>query len=109
MKNHQVFGVIMGVLLIGILFGVAFGKGGSLTLPSPILIILILIYEFVGGWFAGREWVCNQVARILGATIQSTVHNHHNYAWRESPGGRDLWVIRKGATPAFPGLLAQTD
>ena len=31
------------------------------------------------------------------------VHNHHNYAWRERHGGRDLWVVRKGATPAFPG------
>ena len=31
------------------------------------------------------------------------VHNHHNYAWREHHDGRDLWVVRKGATPAFPG------
>jgi tRNA-splicing ligase RtcB len=31
------------------------------------------------------------------------VHNHHNYAWRERHGDRDLWVVRKGATPAFPG------
>lgn len=26
----------------------------------------------------------------------------HN-CWRETHGGRDLWVVRKGATPAFPG------
>ena len=32
-----------------------------------------------------------------------SVHNHHNYAWRETHNGRDLWVVRKGATPAFPG------
>jgi tRNA-splicing ligase RtcB (3'-phosphate/5'-hydroxy nucleic acid ligase) len=31
------------------------------------------------------------------------VHNHHNYAWRERHGARELWVVRKGATPAFPG------
>ena len=32
------------------------------------------------------------------------VHNHHNFAWRETHGGKDLWVVRsKGATPAFPG------
>jgi tRNA-splicing ligase RtcB len=31
------------------------------------------------------------------------VHNHHNYAWRERHGSRDVWVVRKGATPAFPG------
>jgi len=31
------------------------------------------------------------------------VHNHHNFAWRETHNGVDLWVVRKGATPAFPG------
>jgi tRNA-splicing ligase RtcB len=31
------------------------------------------------------------------------VHNHHNFAWRENHGGEDYWVVRKGATPAFPG------
>lgn len=53
--------------------------------------------------YAGRDWVCDRVARILGAQIQEEVHNHHNFAWRERHGGRDLWVVRKGATPAFPG------
>jgi tRNA-splicing ligase RtcB (3'-phosphate/5'-hydroxy nucleic acid ligase) len=32
------------------------------------------------------------------------MHNHHNFAWRETHGDRDLWVVRKGATPAFLGL-----
>ena len=31
------------------------------------------------------------------------MHNHHNFAWREQPRRRDYWVVRKGATPAFPG------
>jgi tRNA-splicing ligase RtcB len=53
--------------------------------------------------YAGRDWVCGRVARILGARIVEEIHNHHNFAWRESHGGRDLWVVRKGATPAFPG------
>jgi tRNA-splicing ligase RtcB len=53
--------------------------------------------------YAGRDWVCGRVARILGATVVEEIHNHHNFAWRESHGGRDLWVVRKGATPAFPG------
>jgi hypothetical protein len=26
-----------------------------------------------------------------------------HYAWRERHGEGDLWVVRKGATPAFPG------
>jgi tRNA-splicing ligase RtcB len=52
---------------------------------------------------AGREWVVERVRKILGGNVVDAVHNHHNYAWRERHGGRDLWVVRKGATPAFPG------
>ena len=53
--------------------------------------------------YAGRDWVCDRVRQILGANAIEEVHNHHNFAWREQHGGRDLWVVRKGATPAFPG------
>lgn len=53
--------------------------------------------------YAGRDWVCQKVASILGAEILEEVHNHHNFAWRETHGGRDMWVVRKGATPAAPG------
>jgi tRNA-splicing ligase RtcB len=53
--------------------------------------------------YAGREWVVERVRRIIGGEVTDTVHNHHNYAWRERHGERDLWVVRKGATPAFPG------
>lgn len=53
--------------------------------------------------YAGREWVVERVRRIIGGRVTETVHNHHNYAWRETHGGRVLWVVRKGATPAFPG------
>lgn len=53
--------------------------------------------------YAGRDWVCAEVARILGADILEEVHNHHNFAWREDHDGQALWVVRKGATPAFPG------
>lgn len=53
--------------------------------------------------YAGRDWVCDRVRSILGAKQIAEVHNHHNFAWLESHGGRDLWVVRKGATPAFPG------
>ncbi len=60
---------------------------------------------------AGREWVCNHVAELAGAHIQERVHNHHNYAWKEDhdlpkhQNGKSgtLMVVRKGATPAFPG------
>ena len=53
--------------------------------------------------YAGREWVVERVRQIVGGTVTDSVHNHHNYAWKERHGGRDLWVVRKGATPAFPG------
>ena len=53
--------------------------------------------------YAGRDWVCAEVARIIGANIVEEVHNHHNFAWKEKHAGQDLWVVRKGATPAFPG------
>jgi tRNA-splicing ligase RtcB len=53
--------------------------------------------------YAGRDWVCNRVAQLLGTNILEEVHNHHNFAWREHHNGQDYWVVRKGATPAFPG------
>lgn len=52
---------------------------------------------------AGRTWVCNKVASILGANIIESIHNHHNFAWREQHEGKDLYVVRKGSTPNFPG------
>lgn len=53
--------------------------------------------------YAGRDWVCQRVAKLLGASILEEVHNHHNFAWLEEHDGEMLWVCRKGATPAFPG------
>jgi tRNA-splicing ligase RtcB (3'-phosphate/5'-hydroxy nucleic acid ligase) len=53
--------------------------------------------------YAGRDWVCARVAALLGASILEEVHNHHNFAWLEEHRGEKLWVVRKGATPAFPG------
>lgn len=53
--------------------------------------------------YAGREWVVERVRRITGGEVTDSVHNHHNYAWIETHGDRVLWVVRKGATPAFPG------
>ena len=54
--------------------------------------------------YAGREAVARHVAgAILGTRILEEVHNHHNFAWREKHDGEEYWVVRKGATPAFPG------
>src|SRR6266568_608932 len=53
--------------------------------------------------YAGREWVARKVVSLLGGREVELVHNHHNFAWIEEHGGESLYVIRKGATPAFPG------
>ena len=53
--------------------------------------------------YAGREWVARKVVSILGGTEQELIHNHHNFAWKEQHGGEELVVVRKGATPAYPG------
>jgi tRNA-splicing ligase RtcB len=55
--------------------------------------------------YAGREWVARKVVAMLGANEVELVHNHHNFAWKERHGEDDFIVIRKGATPAFPGQL----
>ena len=57
--------------------------------------------------YAGREAVVATVLDIMGAdapaSVTDRVHNHHNFAWEERHGGETFWVVRKGATPAFPG------
>ncbi len=53
--------------------------------------------------YAGRDWVCEEVAHIIQAPIVEEIHNHHNFAWLEEHNGEKLWVVRKGATPARPG------
>ena len=53
--------------------------------------------------YAGRDVVVEKVLEILGGKVRESVHNHHNFAWRETHEGEDFWVVRKGCTPAFPG------
>ena len=55
--------------------------------------------------YAGREWVCATVAKIISGSAEylDQVHNHHNFAWIEEHDGDRYFVVRKGSTPAFPG------
>lgn len=54
--------------------------------------------------YAGRDLVVKKVLEILGnPAVTYSVHNNHNFAWREEHFGSMYWVIRKGCTPAFPG------
>jgi tRNA-splicing ligase RtcB len=54
---------------------------------------------------ANHAVIHRQITRLLGATIIGGVENHHNFAWKERHGDRDLYVHRKGATPAGQGVL----
>jgi len=56
--------------------------------------------------YAGREWVVRHIAKVLGGQIEETVHQHHNFCWRETHFGEEFIVVRKGSTPAFPGKMS---
>lgn len=55
--------------------------------------------------YAGRDYVIDEVLRLLGAEADFAVHNHHNFAWKEQHNGQETIVVRKGATPSAPGQL----
>ncbi len=62
------------------------------------------LMELAGRYaYAGREWVVRKVVDLIGGEELDLVHNHHNYAWRETHDDEEFIVVRKGATPAFPG------
>jgi len=54
--------------------------------------------------YAGREWVCETVAKIINGDVSylDKIHNHHNFAWIEEHDNEKYFVVRKGSTPAFP-------
>lgn len=55
----------------------------------------------------GREWVVRKVVELIGGKEVDLVHNHHNFAWKElhlvEGAPEEVVVVRKGATPAWPG------
>ncbi|HOX26065.1 MAG TPA: RtcB family protein [Candidatus Krumholzibacteria bacterium] len=55
---------------------------------------------------ANHELIHRHVLAALGARAIAGVENHHNFAWREEHGGREVIVHRKGATPAGLNQLA---
>jgi tRNA-splicing ligase RtcB len=62
--------------------------------------------NLMGEYAAANHAVIHRlVSKELGAHIVAGVENHHNFAWLERHGGRDLVVHRKGATPAGQGVL----
>lgn len=86
------------------------GKDGMNVEPVLLSVDSSLGQEYIAAMklagryaYAGRDWVCQKVAQIIGAKVVDGIHNHHNFSWQETHGGQDYWVVRKGATPAFPG------
>ena len=47
---------------------------------------------------ANHDVIHRLVSKLLRAQIIAGVENHHNFAWKEVHGGRELIVHRKGAT-----------
>jgi tRNA-splicing ligase RtcB (3'-phosphate/5'-hydroxy nucleic acid ligase) len=127
--NHyvDVFADEAGVLWVGVHFGsrgfghtvasafLAVGQGKPWGERVPEREVLLDLAQPVGHdyWhlmnlagryaYAGREWVARKVVSTLGAREVELVHNHHNFAWKETHDGEEVIVVRKGATPAFPG------
>jgi tRNA-splicing ligase RtcB (3'-phosphate/5'-hydroxy nucleic acid ligase) len=127
--NHyvDVFADEKGTIWVGVHFGsrglghtiasgfLALGQGKEwktrvpeaevlLDLKTPLGDAYWSLMNLAGDYaYAGREWVARKVVSILGGRELELVHNHHNFAWRETHEGEELIVVRKGATPAFPG------
>jgi tRNA-splicing ligase RtcB len=129
--NHyvDVFGDESGTIWVGVHFGsrgfghtvasgfLALGQGGQWGERVPEREVLLDLDSAIGHdyWalmslagryaYAGREWVARKVVSLIGADEVELVHNHHNFAWKETHAGEEVVVVRKGATPAFPGQL----
>ncbi len=54
---------------------------------------------------ANHDVIHRLVSKLLGGRIVAGVENHHNFAWKEMHGGKEVVVHRKGATPAAAGEL----
>jgi tRNA-splicing ligase RtcB len=54
---------------------------------------------------ANHALIHHHIGRKLGAHRVLNIENHHNFAWKETHGGREVIVHRKGATPAGAGVL----
>jgi len=62
--------------------------------------------NLMGEYAAANHAVIHRlVAKLAGAQVIAGVENHHNFAWKEIHGGKELVVHRKGATPAAAGEL----
>ncbi len=83
-----------------------FGRLAWLSLDSQEGQEYWLAMNLMGDYAAANHDVIHRnVARESGARVIAGVENHHNFAWKEIHGNRELIVHRKGATPAGEGVL----
>ena len=62
--------------------------------------------QLMGAYAAANHAVIHRrIHRALGSKPLADVENHHNFCWKEEIGGRELYIHRKGATPASKGVL----
>lgn len=54
---------------------------------------------------ACHDVIHTKISEALGVRPMTTIANHHNFAWKEKWGDRDVIVHRKGATPAGKDVL----
>ncbi len=54
---------------------------------------------------ANHHVIHKNVTKLAGAQSLATIENHHNFAWKEEHNGQEMYVHRKGATPAGKGDL----
>jgi tRNA-splicing ligase RtcB len=54
---------------------------------------------------ANHEVIHRELLRALGADALHVVENHHNFCWLEEHDGEQVFVHRKGATPAGEGVM----
>ena len=79
-------------------------RPATIALGTPLADDYLTAMNIAGDYaYAGRDWVVDRVLRILQTQARQRVHNHHNFAWWEEHDCKKMLVIRKGATPAFPG------
>ncbi|TWU42279.1 RtcB family protein [Novipirellula artificiosorum] len=59
------------------------------------------------GEYAAANHACihHAIKKNLSVDVLLDIENHHNFAWKETHGGEELIVHRKGATPAGDGVL----
>jgi tRNA-splicing ligase RtcB (3'-phosphate/5'-hydroxy nucleic acid ligase) len=104
------FGHTVATNFLNLSQGLEWGMRGArevevlLPLDAPLGHDYFALMNLAGRYaYAGREWVARKVVGLLGGREVELVHNHHNFAWRETHEGHEYIVVRKGATPAFPG------